>query len=510
MRKEIRAIVPGWVACLVVFTAAALPDQAWSRTLGIAVYILAPAALGALSMGHEYSGGTLSLLLSLPRRRENMYLAKLGALAPMLLMLSAAGFLLGVRPQDEGGLGFVLPLLCGLFIAPWLTMLCRNSLAGMVLTLATPAVVMFGSELAAAVHFGADQTLGAGAVAFKAAVLWWGMLAVSAVAAVSGWRLFMRLEAIDGGGRAFRLPWPRAGTTPTTTMPVFAHRHPLWRLMKKELYLQQLSWVVGGLYAFGWLALWFAKNAIPDLHMPLLFALTALNGFAVSVVAGSLGSAEERQLGTLEWHALLPMSARAQWGMKVGVTVGVACVLGLALPVALASMTGSREIRDGLQPFLSAGAGFAVIVLSVMSLYISSLCASSLQALLWSVAAGSGLMTFASSWFLMLRFGADPGFNPFLPFDVVDVLGAEHGRAAVHAIDGDERPCRFDVCRGTWIAAALCARQSPVGRAELVARVTPAAFAWVVPCDCPDPLVRRAQYISRRGKGPSPCVRSPA
>jgi hypothetical protein len=282
---------------------------------------------------------------------------------------------------------------------------------------------MFGSELAAAVHFGADQTLGAGAVAFKAAVLWWGMLAVSAVAAVSGWRLFMRLEAIDGGGRAFRLPWPRAGTTPTTTMPVFAHRHPLWRLMKKELYLQQLSWVVGGLYAFGWLALWFAKNAIPDLHMPLLFALTALNGFAVSVVAGSLGSAEERQLGTLEWHALLPMSARAQWGMKVGVTVGVACVLGLALPVALASMTGSREIRDGLQPFLSAGAGFAVIVLSVMSLYISSLCASSLQALLWSVAAGSGLMTFASSWFLMLRFGADPGFNPFLPLMLLTSWG---------------------------------------------------------------------------------------
>ena len=86
------------------------------------------------------------------------------------------------------------------------------------------------------------------------------------------------------------------------------------------------------------------------------------------LLAGSLASAEERQLGTLEWHALLPMSARTQWMVKVGVTVGVACALGMALPTALASMMGSREIRVGVQPFLSAGVGLAVIFLSVMSL----------------------------------------------------------------------------------------------------------------------------------------------
>jgi hypothetical protein len=101
--------------------------------------------------------------------------------------------------------------------------------------------------------------------------------------------------------------------------------------------------------------------------------------------------------------------------MKVGVTVGVACVLGFALPMALAWVTGSREIRDGVQPFLAVGVGFAVIFLSVMSLYVSSLCASSLQALVLSVAAGFGLMTFTNRWFLMgwVRLGADTGFNPF-------------------------------------------------------------------------------------------------
>ena len=90
-------------------------------------------------MGHEYSGGTLSLLLSQPRRREHIYLLKLGVLVLLLLSLalcahgpSASAPHLGSRAR--AGLVVVLPLLCGLFIAPWLTMLCRNPLAGMVFT----------------------------------------------------------------------------------------------------------------------------------------------------------------------------------------------------------------------------------------------------------------------------------------------------------------------------------------------------------------------------------------
>src|SRR5205823_10355921 len=58
---------------------------------------------------------------------------------------------------------------------------------------------------------------------------------------------------------------------------------------------------------------------------------------------------------------------------------------------------------------------FAVILLSVMSLYVSSLCANSLQSLLWSVAAGFVLMTFVNTWFLtgIGRLGAGTGFDPF-------------------------------------------------------------------------------------------------
>jgi hypothetical protein len=414
VKKEIRAIAPGWLACLALLAAVALMDLPSAHNVSIAAAFLGAIALGALSMGHEYSGGTLSLLLSQPRRRPSMVLLKLSVLAPMLLTLSALGFVIGGGPQDEKRLVFVLPLLCGLCIAPWFTMLCRNSLAGIVFTAATPVAVMLVSEVSAAVKFGTGPAMAADALAFKAALFWWGMLAISAVAAAFSWRVFMRLEVTDGRGQAIRLLWLRAGTPPTATVPLPVHRRPLWLLAKKEWRLQQLTFAVSGLYVLGWFGLWSARSAIPDLHILLLFVLTALNVLAVPVLAGSLASAEERQLGTLDWQALLPMSARAQWVMKAGVTVGVACVLGLAVPMALASMTGSREIRDGVQSFLSAGVGFAVVFLSVMSLYVSSLSASSLPALLWSVAAGCGLMTFANSWLLMgvVRLGADPGFNP--------------------------------------------------------------------------------------------------
>ena len=61
-------------------------------------YVLGSVALGALSMGHEYTGRTLTLLLSLPAHRRRLYLVKLGVLIAMLVTLGAlASSLIFVR-----------------------------------------------------------------------------------------------------------------------------------------------------------------------------------------------------------------------------------------------------------------------------------------------------------------------------------------------------------------------------------------------------------------------------
>jgi hypothetical protein len=392
------------------------------RGLVIPVYFVGSIALGALSMGHEYSGGTLTLLLSQPRRREHLFLLKMGVLVLLLLTLSAVIWimlasgavrlpvLLATGAEHWQGLVVVLPLLCGLFIAPSLTMLCRNPLAGMVFTVAATALVVLVGDVFAGGEYGADPTAASHAIALKVAILWWGMLAISAIAAIAGWRLFMRLEAIDDRGQAVPLTWRRSRAATIEGTQVFAQRHPLWLLTKKELRLQQLSFVVAGLYVLGWFGILLVRRGTPELQTPLLLALTVTISVTISLLAGSLASAEERQLGTLEWHALLPMSARTQWMVKAGTAVGVTVVLGLGLPALLSSLTRPAVTAAGVQP---AGAGLSLILLTVVSLYVSSLCASGLRALMWSLSVAVGLLLA----FVTSRVNFRPGFDPFFYFN---------------------------------------------------------------------------------------------
>ena len=86
--KEVRALAVPWLACIVAMI---VPAVVYSPGIfggvSVAAYVLGAAALGALSIGHEYTGRTLDLLLTLPARRERLLLFKLGALAAMLLAL---------------------------------------------------------------------------------------------------------------------------------------------------------------------------------------------------------------------------------------------------------------------------------------------------------------------------------------------------------------------------------------------------------------------------------------
>src|SRR5439155_11285465 len=94
------------------------------RELVLPMYCIGIAALGALSIGHEYNHRTLGVLLSQPMRRERLFLLKLTVLAAPLAAL--AGVLAAILWRDPHfsplGLVVVAPVLCGLFVAPWLTM----------------------------------------------------------------------------------------------------------------------------------------------------------------------------------------------------------------------------------------------------------------------------------------------------------------------------------------------------------------------------------------------------
>ena len=356
-------------------------------------YFLGAAVLGALSIGHEYMDRTLNLLLSLPVRRERLLLVKLGVLGIMLATLGGIAYAWTFPELSRPGREaerlalLLLPVLCGLCLAPWLTMACRSPTAGAALTVAVPSVLaMLGWEIA--FRIGAQAY-----AAFMIAFLWRSTLTICAIGAVATWRMFVRLEAIEGCAEDLSLPqFPRlrrerksSGARSAATS--LTRRHPIWLLVIKELRVQQPALFLTGLYLFGWLAV---ALRVTGGSLAFNTALSAFYALLLAMLAGSLGSAEERQLGTIEWQVLQPVAMWRQWAVKIVVVLGLPMLLGMGLPTLLAHVGPAA----GGKPLVGQPLATSVLLLTAGSLYVSSLCASGAWALVMSLSVTFGAIFF--------------------------------------------------------------------------------------------------------------------
>jgi hypothetical protein len=430
IRKEVRALAPVWLAGAAAMLALRLTGGRVFRGFELPAYVLGVAALGALSVGHEYTHRTISLLLSQPVRRERVLFLKLGVLAPMLLALSAvASLVLPFRPGvDLGGPGapaeygraiLWLPLFYGLFVAPWFTLLSRSAMAGTVFTLAMPGLLLVLGEQLGIARYGYTRDVDT----FQLAFLWQTSMALCSVGGVMSWRMFMRLEAIEGQGPEVRLPEWLRGRGVTHAASGLTRRHPIWLLVKKELRLQQMALAVAALYLAGYVVLTALKRPNSEFS-GVVFALSAFYGGLLSMLIGSLASAEERQLGTHDWQLLLPVATSKQWAIKVGVVLGLAVMLGFCLPVALLEVLppGALPLRSPISRFIPPLTG--IVLLTAGSLYVSTLCRSGVWALLMSLPAAFGVVLF-------IQFIASPlGSAAFWAVSGVSQRGA---RRAVYA-----------------------------------------------------------------------------
>jgi hypothetical protein len=223
----------------------------------------------------------------------------------------------------------------------------------------------------------------------SASVLWGSLLTLSAAAAAGGWRMFMRLEAIDGRDQDMRLPRLLRGWTGAIDAPsadAAGARHPVWLLVKKELHLQHMTFAVAVVSGLFWIAEFAFTKMVSGYEGIPRDVITVLFGALLALLIGSLASAEERQLGTLEWQVLMPMPMWQQWAVKVGTALVLAALFSFALPIVLAA--GHVSIN-------AAYAG-VIVLLTTGSLYVSSLCRTPLRALIVSGALVVGLSFLAS------------------------------------------------------------------------------------------------------------------
>jgi hypothetical protein len=263
-------------------------------------------------------------------------------------------------------------------------MFCRAPLPAVIFTMAISTSILIAGDLVGIATYGTAAA--ADIDRFKRTFFWWGITAVCTAAAAAGWRLFMRLEAIEGPGSDIAVPVlarERRAAGPSR------RQHPLWLLVKKELHLQQMSFVLVILFVLLWVTLALTNRLTPDLTRYALVPFTALYCVVLSILIGALASAEERQFGTLEWQLLLPMAARTQWRVKAAMAVVLALLLGIAVPVVLTLLDPTAGDVLTARRLLDEMTG-SVVMLTACSLYLSSISNSGVRAMVLSLPAIAG------------------------------------------------------------------------------------------------------------------------
>jgi hypothetical protein len=401
--KEARALAFPWLACLAAMILPALFDSP-RELAGISVpaYFIAMAALGALSIGHEYTGRTVSLLLSLPVQRKHLLAIKLLVLAVMLLALWFVGdtvvFGDARLPQTIRQTASWVPVFGGLFLAPWLTMVCRSAVGGAVFTFGIEGTLYIVGELLGTRLYGSAVM-----PAFRLVFVWYGTIGFCVIGAIGAWRTFMRLEAIEGPGQHIYIPhWLSGSSAADAAAAHFTRRDPAWLLVRKELHLQQLPLALAGLFALGAVvALWMASRSADPVYRSLFSAFTVLYAGLLPLLIGASASAGERQIGTLEWQVLQPIAAWEQWGIKVAVVFGLVTVLAVGLPMILSGLGEPLRFPGTFTDFQPDGWLFmALMLLTAGSVYMSSLCRSTIWALVMSIPATMAVTAFFQlAWF---------------------------------------------------------------------------------------------------------------
>lgn len=409
--KEFREILPYWAVAMVTSLlwlvsglGAGMDDGvAWAFYL---VGELAVVAMGAASFGHEFAHRTLLLALSQPCSRQALWWRKmrvLGVAMASVAVVRLAGPLLHGNSQaifEVAGLTSLGALGFGLLVAPWFALWSRSTLAGTVFTVALPIVTWQAASLVAVLPYGLQNMESAPVQQAALRLFVLATLAQWGLGPVLSYRTFRRLEAIEGRGRALRLPRFLAGAE---GIAAGGRRPGKWRLLaRKELRLLAPAYLVAGLYLLigvGHLVLrHVGTDGAPSEVAPSRLGGVALSGLMefttlvyavlVTLLTGSLACAEDRHAGTLVWHLAQPLAVWRQWMVKAAVALTVALVLGLGLPLLLldggqvSSLMGNLFGTPG--PLAWWLAGVQVVALCTLALYISTLTGSAMRAMLWA------------------------------------------------------------------------------------------------------------------------------
>ena len=410
LAKETRDLLPVFVGTLLFI---ALPYVIWRQetdVFGIVAFGCGCAIMAGSCFGNEFLHRTLPLLLAQPIPRRALWIEKMVVLAiGMIISLGVRWFFLhSYCRQSLSDTAFlaasVLIPLCAFCGSPWLTLATRSGIAGVVFSAAIPlgllaVTVLISSRLE---EVGNTEQAGDSKEFISSMVV---LVAYCVVAYSAGYAKFKRFQVLDGSSSTdLRLPAKVENFIARFAQSISGRFIGQFStLIKKELRLQQVSFLMAGFFCLAAVAGALLYKLRPDWGGPVLAATYPIYLILFPFIAGALSVAEERAWGVAEWHLTLPPSARKQWFAKVLGALGTTLILGWLLPLTVFIVTQDLFAAPGNDTgsMLAALAPLCVLsqfLFAILAIYSGSSSNSSLRAVL--VAVGISL-----AMLLCTRFG---------------------------------------------------------------------------------------------------------
>jgi len=395
--KEIRVLLPAFGLTL---SASVLPllwpsgPEHWAAVLawmGI-LYSIGCLIMGALVFGNEFQQKTMSLLLTQPIPRTSIWKEKMlvlggaivigtGALCVALLFFATQLLARGVAEWIAFGL---IPL--GAFCTtPWYTLQARSTLLGAVGALGPPiAILLLNGLVNELMHTPQVEPFSGTAllIAYCVAAYW------------LGYRRFRTLQDLDPFSQELTIPARLESLLLRPFRRLSAgFTGPFGSLVKKELRLQQISFLGAGLFCL----VAVAGTLLYQRHIAVggsldLGELMLVIGFVTYMpllpfMAGAISVAEEKAWGVTDWHMTLPPSVLKQWSTKMLVTLSTSLILGLMLPIALllgASILGLLDHPESLIPEMPILLVPVIghLLLTSVAVYAATLSSNTLRAIM--------------------------------------------------------------------------------------------------------------------------------
>src|ERR1039458_7056548 len=401
LAKETRDLLPLLVGSLLLISAPYLIWHSQDAGLGYALLGMACVVMGGNCFGSEFQHRTLSLLLSQPIARSVIWRDKmlvLGAslLASWLVLVVCLSVWCPVLDRDLWPALILIPL-CAFCGAPYWTLLLRHGIGGMALAVAAPGSLLALNALVADRMPASERWSATSAVILLAiyCALVYGL----------GYSKFKALQAVDGPSRDLALPASLEAVLvrPLTRMSARFHSQ-FATLLKKEFRLQQISFLLAGLFVLvaGLGACLF--NSYHDVAVGITVADCFIFVVILPLIAGATSVAEEKGWGMAEYHLTLPPSALKQWTAKMLAALSTSLGLGLLLPIAV-FLAGAALFNQpsGLPSSLEILCWlFGSLLVTSVAVYAASISKNTLRAMLGAV----GIMVAAYSVCMLVAFNA--------------------------------------------------------------------------------------------------------